>query len=1431
MTAKRIGGIALLSWATIAASMFDAQPGEAVAIFLAKDGQETAQWKKWGDDGDRFVKLSGSSSVYREGRSSLRVEIKVVPGTSWWPSVGFDFPLQTRWANVGCLELWLRPESVVPEGLIHYSLIASGRALSKSAGPALQPGQWHHVTLRGDFTKVRQSGAAWRLKVAVRPGAVSASQTFAFCVDGLRLLPRADRASRIAKLKDLCLTTSLVERGQPKAVLVAPPGERYAAALATVQAAVRQCAGIELPVHQDARPAARELLGKSHVIALGNMATNAFIEKLYCEWYTMTDLWYPGKGGYEVRSLHNPYATGHNVIFLGGSDDAGVAQAAKAFASLLRPGDPLQVGRLMEIKLGRGMDPPKIGETVYTWHDSFRKDKRGNAVGYAPATYFAWNPISVQAALYYMTGRKEYMEQFKRLALPDPKNVPVELRTDSTFYNPLKPLVENYHYRVHLVDVMWDLIEESPLFSDAQRLAVTNELLEHQNHFDANDTFTAIHGSRHGLWHMNCIYTGSRYFAKYYPDPRWEKRLANARRSFASFINDPTWGELDTLGWVNTSMEPVFDFFLLDGYEEFVRSGTARTMVGALEILWSGKSNEESNRCQSLNLMRKAAYVLKDGRYLHMADAAGYDMAVFRVGQSFAPPSDLPAAPPLDRVGRVSVQPLARHNWQRAGKTVPLEQAFQFLSYRSGCSATDDFVQIDGFYGRGRNPYHVNALYALRMGGNLFLNGYGSQVSVRCQGMVEPSVAAAAALEAAAAAGHGFYTRSTVPDMPFSSWTRHVLYVQGIYAIVADEVRARQAGRFDVSCGWGVLGKPSVLKQSPRCAQVSSCVTVACSTPVEITTGRSLLTQEWSGALSADDRVAFGNLLYRADKRGTCPLSLEPLAGRRFLIDGTTRAVVCFEPGRIGGIDVEASAAYVSQSRLFAANATSLACGRALVQASKPVCVFWDLAEAVVEVDTSAPVQLRVLAAEPEGVEAMTAGVPGAVEQGMARLDLPAGRHKIVKCRLPQAASQALAASLKQIRPAEPPTPKAIGPDSAGAAPPMSPEWALALDGQVSRLAYSSQTSPKTVWAVVGGKLLVATDLDGKVLHRHTLNSPARSLWVATSQAQASEFTALVGCDDDRVHAFAADGAEKWTVQAQIAPKFKIGDRYDAPWFTDPAHKHGVLSILAGDLWSPGHEEIALGRACTVELRDLKGRLLKRIATQWGDNTALALVRGRERKLLVGKFFTGIPGLSVIGPTRELVSNGYCTGLPKGATSMYAWMQQGASHLAAADLNGDRADEVLVLRSGHWNELAAYDAANACLWLARFGPGPSRSRFMTSLVVADLDHDGRPEIAVGMASGWVCVFDAQGTPRWQRCFPAAVNALAAVGPHLAVGDAAGRVHVLSASGEPVALAQTKGAVLAMCSAAPAGRAAARLLVATARGEIAAFSLPERKGGH
>ena len=182
------------------------------------------------------------------------------------------------------------------------------------------------------------------------------------------------------------------------------------------------------------------------------------------------------------------------------------------------------------------------------------------------------------------------------------------------------------------------------------------------------------------------------------------------------------------------------------------------------------------------------------------------------------------------------------------------------------------------------------------------------------------------------------------------------------------------------------------------------------------------------------------------------------------------------------------------------------------------------------------------------------------------------------------------------------------------------------------------------------GELLAEIAGKGKILSFHT----------AGSRSQSESFSVLAGFMDDTVRAFSGNGRETWNFSAELDPSFKIGDKYIAPWFSDPKEVSGVYDILVEDLWGTGKEEIVIGRPVTIEFHALNGELIKRIPTQWGTNSSLSLLKdpdGDKNKniVLAGKFITGYPGQSAININHENISDNLFNGSKRGWTFMNGW--------------------------------------------------------------------------------------------------------------------------------------------------------------------------------
>lgn len=67
-------------------------------------------------------------------------------------------------------------------------------------------------------------------------------------------------------------------------------------------------------------------------IVIGNLAESQCVRELYFRFLCATDLWYPGPGGYELRTLCDPFGAGHNVILVGYSDEKGLVEDMGLFS-------------------------------------------------------------------------------------------------------------------------------------------------------------------------------------------------------------------------------------------------------------------------------------------------------------------------------------------------------------------------------------------------------------------------------------------------------------------------------------------------------------------------------------------------------------------------------------------------------------------------------------------------------------------------------------------------------------------------------------------------------------------------------------------------------------------------------------------------------------------------------------------------------------------------------------------------------------------------------------------------------------------------------------------------------------------------------------------------------------------------------------------
>ncbi|MBN1671396.1 MAG: VCBS repeat-containing protein [Kiritimatiellae bacterium] len=1203
----------------------------------------------------------------------------------------------------------------------------------------------------------------------------------------------AEPDTAIATMRDLCLDTALVAGGQPRAVIVAPAGARYAKAVAAVQAAVSRFGGVALPVQTDEQSTPEELLKTRNVIAFGNMATSRFIRRLYYPYYTFLDLWYPGKGGHVVRSLHNPFGTGHNVVFVGASDDAGVEAAAAVFAARVqRTGDGAGIGRTMEIKLGEGLEPPDSGETVMSWKSGYRKDARGKVVG---ASEYGWNILGRLAALYYMTGRKTYVREFIRLALPKDEAAVQDFlkRKGDAFsrtaeYGPGRsPIPEASHYHAHLLPLLWDLIEESPDLTDEERLGIINVLRAGEEARIRKGSYASIEnnwnpprpGGRHTTYETLCTYTACRYFAKYYPQFKWAPDQLRKIKGFFSFWTTDTYYGVTDVIWYNTFNESVLDYFLLSGDDSYAKSGYAEKMLSCTWVLWEGARNERSNHQQALSLLRKAAWYLDDPKYAYFANLPTWDLSLFRVGQSYELSERLSAAkPPAELVNRATVLGVSKYRTRKV--PFPQEQAYQMLTYRTELGTGGDFLKLDGYFGSVSTEYHIQSIVRLSIAGQTVISGnwwggYGSQLVIRRDGLAPTDrIPDCAALKRAESLDGALYVLSQVPDAGAACWDRHILHLVGDKTFVIDEVRASEPGHYDVKAQWR-LGSKVVTRADdpPGTVRSESGATLSCATPVDVIEGAAnpaTAVQMHEARIVNGEPFTILNMLHAAGHPRETLRKLGPRSAVVVDEKGQGCAYVGLGDFAQGPLRVKGAAACVAPGRIVGIDVTEIRVGGAAVFSAQT----------------------------PKNVS-------------LAAETLPAAQIADALRRLTPQPLTASPARHPQID--------------------WTPEWKADTGESVVDIVAVRKNGHSALWTAGSeGKLAIVRA--GSVLKELSLGSPIRDLQALPG---AGGDVVLAGCEDFKVYACSAVGERLWDYHCTPL------ERKD--WFSynvkdDNPAQRGVFAIVR----LPGREALAgvVSRG-KVTVLDAAGRKQadSRFIDHWRaprgtvPSTAVASYPGDRARngrtgLFVGKSAALLGGARLANVSWDKagkirIQNAY-TKEVAGARDMGGKSNRNINNVLTTDLDGDGSSEVLYGITGAWCELRAYSWDGKPLWVRAFGPQRRNGSLFRALDVADIDGDGKQEVLAGLEDGFVYAFAHDGQLRWSRRVPAAIARVRGIergGMVAATG--AGNLYRFSPAGEIGGIARLERRITVL-ELLPAAGNEPRLIAGTSGGEVAAFGV-------
>ncbi len=1151
------------------------------------------------------------------------------------------------------------------------------------------------------------------------------------------------------QLKSLSINTPLVENGQPVATICHADDPAWREAAVAVQTAIRNATGAELPLVTDTAISDEDAFGQS-LILLGHLDNNRHVARLYHNFFVCLDTGYAGEEGYVIRSVHDPWGRGFNAILVGGSTAAGTAKAAEAFAGIVADaarGNSLTLGRQMVLEIGA--------------RDFLTDEARDIAIEQGRATLMApgegrsgVSRLTGHGIAYHRTGDPNRGEVYRAMM-----HALIEYYETDDYIStsPLSRYDRDFRDAwTYEVGVLWDLLEESPIFSDEERVAFTNVVIRLMLECDLYQGYE----SSVEMWRQNTnvphnhntfpalgAYFIGEYALRHYPE---QQALANRAGMWLDVAEGVFRGLKhsskpleDAAGYLWLPLHHVMTYSLATGDTTWFDEGhgleaaqiALMTMDNAGNQAGYGDTSALTGSSGIAAATFKIAWYHRDPKVLWITELAG-GTGGSPFGQSYH--VNFAQEPPTEQIG-LTVAPLPPAAYNEgidsssypAERQVPLENSFNKAAFRAGLERDGAYMLLDGF-GRGNHMHwDVNAILGYTDGGEpllvdaeYILNApkyHNSMVIIR-DGQSEDAPALAELVHADELQSVNF-TQTRVPQYNEAEWTRSIIWRPNDYVLVTDQIEALENADFTLRCCWRPWGEAKLedgvcrVSHRPMELQVRNLdgapsmieeMKIAANMPI------SRVSQQISQPMAAGDSYTFANLIASNATEEPREVTARRVAEGLFVVERPEGAeVVALGPEGLAaaGIEGDAPLVIIGEDLLVTTGATSL---------SPAACELAELPAA------AAQARERVLAMPAATATAATDGVQA---PQLARAWEGGGFDAPLQA-LPVAAVSA-------------------DREPGGSLGPIE----KLVDGLYSNSGASVQWAPG-VTPTITLELADETFVSDVELRDW---SPMNEAWQMASRRVQVSSDGFANDIRDLGAVFAESGTQRWgnNVNAiwtapinqrarQIRLILQPADVPDARVYVAETTVHGNRPAAAPKITAVTSGHLAGGDALSViagseagQIRafDTAGEVLWSAKTNSGariNALACADINGDGRdEVIYGENAARLGLLSADGePIWEVIP------------PMYRGIASDAMNITPSDLDGDGRPEIVVgLRS--W-QYAAFDAEGEVLWTSVIYAHPA-----TVSVADDFDGDGRPEFVGGNQYYRLNVIDTDGTMLYQ----------------------------------------------------------------------------------
>jgi len=625
----------------------------------------------------------------------------------------------------------------------------------------------------------------------------------------------------ISELKPLFPDTPLSREGKPAAVIIASAGEPWAAEAERLQSLLRTRWRLDVPISA-AAPADRS---RAHLLALGHSGNNALLERLAGIRYVSVTPTEPGPDGYVVASVPDPWGMGANVVVVGASEPNGQRRAVDRFVSLVQQ---------------------KPQGLVFPWTYEVRTKDQGMPV--APSEGFLEHERN-RARRWVQTGNHRRLAKSGISYLSHYRATGVAawgklgffmLRLLSHEMNRVGQLKTGFRdaWLWKLV-IAWDNVEELPLFTPADRLWMTNYILDLTRDMTKIGYFRKMKPGYLRWNHETVPALGmlwaSEYFRKHYGLPEAASWATIARRCFEPQLYSWKPRE-DSQGYQWGTLRQVCAYSHAIGDRTYFRTGSAvRAAELALMTMDNlgygsafGDHGGGTGNGGMFTAAREAARYHRDGRWVwfdrkltaHLTRPERYEVEPIEPVEL----TGLRSFPLHREVYRMMQEGYARHP---SPPTAKRRETFDKIAFRTGHSADDQYMLIDGYSRGSHGHYDGNAIVRFTDNGRIWLLDcdyiksqpqYHNSVAFVRDGASEliPPVCALVDLANLTATG---FSRTAVRSYNGADWTRSVFWMKEAWFVVFDELKANKPGDYGLRCIWRTLGEPAFSRNELRVMQ------------------------------------------------------------------------------------------------------------------------------------------------------------------------------------------------------------------------------------------------------------------------------------------------------------------------------------------------------------------------------------------------------------------------------------------------------------------------------------------------------------------------------------------------------------------------------------------------------------------------------------